>query len=104
MRMMERPRHDVMTAGLLLLAACSRGPEPKKPAPQPIVYTEVDPNTAAPLTGKIHFTGKRPARTNIDMDEDPQCAKLHPSPVFDDPVAVGNDGGLGNVFVCSALT
>jgi plastocyanin len=103
MRMIDHPRRAVITTGLLFLAACSRGPEPKKPAaapaPEPIVYTEVDPNTAATLTGKILFTGKAPARTKIDMDEDPQCARLHSSAVYDDPVAVGRGGGLANVFV-----
>lgn len=91
-------RPMAFAAALLVLAACSRAPAPKKPA-EPIVYTEVDPHTAAILTGKILFTGKKPARKKIDMDEDPQCAGLHPSPVYDDPVAVGRGGALANVFV-----
>jgi hypothetical protein len=83
----------------VLLAARPRGPEPKKPAAEPIVYTEVDPNTAPTLIGKILCTGKRPARTKIDMDGDPRCAKPHTSQVYGGPVAVGRGGGLANVFI-----
>jgi plastocyanin len=97
---MRNPKIAIIV-GLVFLSACSRGPAPKKAEPkaEPIVFTEVDPNTAATLTGKILFTGKKPARTKIDMDEDPQCAGLHRSPVYDDAVAVGRGGGLANVFI-----
>lgn len=97
--MNDHRRRIGCTAGLALLAACSGAPAPKKPAAEPIVYTVVDPKTAATLTGKILFTGKRPAPIKIDMDEDPQCAKLHKNPVYDDRVAVGPGGGLANVFI-----
>jgi hypothetical protein len=102
MTISHRRRRLAFTTVVLFLAACS-GPSRNVPAPkkaeEPIVYTVVDPNTAATVTGKILFTGKRPARAKIDMDEDPQCAGLHPSPVYDDPVAGGRGGGLANVFV-----
>jgi len=102
--MMDHLRRSTLTVGLLFLAACSRAPEPRNtatspPATAPIVYTEVDPQTAGAITGKILFTGKRSARAKIDMDGDPQCAGLHRSPVYDDPVAVSRGGGLANVFV-----
>ena len=64
-----------------------------------MVYFKVDPATAGTVTGKILFTGKAPARKKVDMDEDPQCAKLHNGPVYDDEVEVGRKGGLGNAFV-----
>jgi plastocyanin len=89
----------------LTAASCSNSAPPPAPktetkAPaQPVVYFKVDPATAGTVTGKILFTGKAPARKKVDMDEDPQCAKLHNGPVYDDEVEVGRKGGLGNAFV-----
>ena len=45
------------------------------------------------------FTGKKPPSKKVNMDEDPQCAKLHASAVTDDSVAVNSNGTLANVFV-----
>jgi hypothetical protein len=93
----------------LTTASCSKttpapantatGATGKAPA-QPVVYYKVDPATAGTVTGKILFTGKAPARKKVDMDEDPQCAKLHKTgSVYDDQVEVGRKGGLSNAFV-----
>jgi len=65
----------------------------------PVVYFKPDPATAGTVTGKIVFTGKAPARKKVDMDEDPQCAKLHKGPVYDNTVEVGRKGALVNAFV-----
>lgn len=96
----------VMPIGLavaLATAGCGKAPEPvarkEAPAPEKVVYFHVDPSTAGTITGRIQFTGKAPARKKVDMDEDPQCAKLHKTPVYDDAVEVGRRGGLANVFV-----
>jgi plastocyanin len=91
-----------LTAALFAVS-CSKTvpPEAKTeaaPAAKP-VYFKVDPATAGTVTGRILFTGKAPARKKIDMDEDPQCAKLHKGPVYDDAVAVGRKGALANAFV-----
>ena len=89
---------------LAALAACSQAPkEPvakteKAPVPAP-VYFKVDAATAGTLTGRIAFTGKRPARKKIDISEDPQCAKLHPAGLFDEALVVNPNGTLANVFV-----
>jgi plastocyanin len=67
---------------------------------KPAAYFHVDPATAGEVTGKISFSGKAPARKKIDMDEDPQCAKLHKGGfIWDESVAVGPKHGLGNVFI-----
>lgn len=85
----------------LVLVGCSS----PKPAPKaveeakPVVYFEVDPATAGEISGKILFSGKAVAAKVIDMSEDPQCAKLHKTPVVDRPVAVNRNGTLANVFV-----
>jgi hypothetical protein len=82
---------------VVVLTGCS-GPA-KKEAGEPS-YFKVDPATAGVLTGKIHFTGKKPAGKTIDMDQDPECAKAHGNkPVVDEPVVAGSGGALANVFV-----
>lgn len=66
---------------------------------KPVAYFHVDPATAGDISGHITFAGK-PVRKKIDMDEDPQCAKLHKGGfVWDESVDVGPKHGLGNVFV-----
>ena len=58
----------------------------------------VSPDSAATVTGVVHFTGTPPAGEPIDMSEEPTCAEQH----TDQPtrqVAVVSDGNLANVFV-----
>lgn len=88
----------------LFVAGCSSSAPPpaKTEAPKveaAPVYFKVDTATAGTVTGKIRFTGKAPARKKIDLDEDPQCAKLHKEPVYDETVQVGRKGALVNAFV-----
>ena len=92
-----------LAAAALALAGCSQGPQQpsptsEKPAAAP-VYFKVDPATAGTVTGKILFTGKKPPRKMVDMDEDPQCHKLHKTAVVNDAIAVNRNGTLANVFV-----
>jgi plastocyanin len=94
----------VVLSVLVLLTACSRPSQQTKNQPQQSstqapAYFHVDPSTAGTLSGKIIFTGKRPARKKVDMDEDPQCAALHKTPVFDQSEIVNRNGTLANVFV-----
>jgi plastocyanin len=79
-------------------ASKSETPPPQKAVEKP-VYFKVDPGTAGTVTGKILFTGKAPARKKIDFDEDPQCAKLHTGPFYDETVKVGGKGTVANAFV-----
>ena len=82
-----------------LLVSCSQPAPPTKAVPENVVYTEVDRATAGVIAGKVTFKGKRPAPKKVDMEEDPQCSRLHKTAVFDDPVVVSRDGGLANAFV-----
>ncbi|MFN7929637.1 MAG: carboxypeptidase regulatory-like domain-containing protein [Blastocatellia bacterium] len=86
-------------AGSLLFAACSRAPQQSANAPAPSPMFQVDPKTVGTISGKILFTGKKLPGKKVNMDEDPQCAKLHPTPVSDDSLAANNNGTLANVFV-----
>ncbi len=85
-------------AAVILLAGCSQ-PAPKPVAKKEVSYFRTDPATAGVIVGKISFTGKPVPSKTIDMSEDPQCNKLHKTPVVDRPVAVNKNGTLANVFV-----
>lgn len=93
----------LITVAIVATACSEKAPEAKKtsapPPAKPVVYFKADPATAGSVTGKILFTGKAPARKKVDMDEDPLCAKLHKSPVYDDTVEVGRKSALANAFV-----
>jgi hypothetical protein len=52
----------------------------------------------ATVTGKIKFTGAKPANPKLDMSEEAACAKKYTSAPTAETV-VGNAGVLGNVFV-----
>ena len=51
------------------------------------------------ITGKISFSGKAPAVTQIKMNADKQCLTMHPNPVNSEEVIVNSNGTLKNVFV-----
>src|SRR5207344_2074888 len=55
--------------------------------------------TAAAVSGKILFTGKKPARKKIDVDEDRQCAAMHKVGLYDQTVVVNPNGTLANAFI-----
>jgi hypothetical protein len=83
-----------------VLAGCSRPQAETKPVVEKKVeYFKVDPATAGVVSGRILFTGKAVAAKKVDMEEDPQCNKLHKTPVMDQAVAVNKNGTLANVFV-----
>jgi hypothetical protein len=87
-------------AALLLLVGCGGG-EPAAEAPGAAGtqdYVEVDPATAATVSGKVSFTGTVPTAPPINMSAEPDCKGLHTSAVTPE-VFVVNDGMLGNVFV-----
>ena len=87
------------TIGLLLILSGCRQSTPKESVKAPVEYFKVDRTTAGSIFGKIHFKGRKPVAKRVDMDEDPQCAKLHKSAVFDTPVVVNKNGTVANVFV-----
>jgi len=52
----------------------------------------------ATVTGRVKFTGAKPANAKIDMSEEPKCNEKHKTPATVQTV-VGAAGVLGNVFV-----
>jgi len=52
------------------------------------------------ISGKVKFTGAKPAMPKIDMSEEPKCkAKYTAAPPTDEAVVVNANGTLANVFV-----
>ena len=90
----------VITA--VLLSACGSKPETaqKSEPAKPVEYFHVDPATAGKLHGRIVYQGPKPTRQVIDMQSDITCKQEYGAkPVYDEPVAVGKEGGLANAFV-----
>jgi plastocyanin len=89
----------LVVVAIVVMAGCSKPAPETKPVAQKVVYFKVDPATAGVVEGKIRFTGRAAPAKKVDMEEDPQCNKLHKSPVLDRTVAVNKNGTLANVFV-----
>lgn len=71
---------------LLLLSGCATKP----PEPPP----------AGSISGKVTFAGPVKPMKPIDMSEDPECAKLHKSPLANDALLIDPASkGVANVFV-----
>jgi Polysaccharide lyase family 4, domain II len=86
-----------------LLAGCSgklktEQPSTAKSEPAPVFF-KVDPDTAGTVTGRIRFTGKRPAPKVIDMSEEPACVEAHHGRAYDESLVVSKRDALANAFV-----
>jgi hypothetical protein len=86
-----------------LLAGCSGKVQTGQPStaqvePAPAFF-QVDPATAGTVTGRIRFTGKRPAPKLIDMSEEPACVTAHHGKAYDESLVVNKSGGLANAFI-----
>src|SRR5437016_9211159 len=90
-------------ASLLLLWGCGGSKEtseaPKTEAPAAAPAAAVNDADAATVTGKVSFTGDKPAMKNISMDATPACARAHTTPQKSQEVVVNDNGTLRNVFV-----
>ncbi|HUO84809.1 MAG TPA: carboxypeptidase regulatory-like domain-containing protein [Thermoanaerobaculia bacterium] len=53
----------------------------------------------ATLSGTIQFAGTPKANPVLQMGADPSCQAAHSTPVHAEEFVVGENGGLGNVFV-----
>jgi plastocyanin len=72
-----------------------RGEEEQAPAPgEPVSSGK------GVIRGTVSFDGDAiPPAPGIQMDADPNCARMHTAPVLNELVVVGEGNGLGNVFV-----
>ena len=86
----------------LFAAACGGGGGDSEYAAKPESAPSapaVDPSKAGKVAGKITLEGAAPAAEPIQMAADPNCARMHTSPVTTEFVVVGEGGGLANGFV-----
>ncbi len=88
---------------LVLAGACSKGGESAgggaAATPAAAAAFPVDTTTAATVTGRVAFTGTKPAMARIDMSEEATCAAKHAGGAFAETVVVNDNGTLRNVFV-----
>lgn len=92
---MRLPYHFAVIP-LLFLGACSSD------APKPETAKSAAPAAApgqATISGKVMFTGAKPALRVLSMDATPACARMHKDPPRSEEVVVNADGSLKNVFV-----
>ena len=88
-------KHVLVAVCAIAIAACQ-----KKPAPEPQAeFFQLDPATAAKLSGTVRFTGKPPEAKRISMDAEEACEKLNPQPVLNATVVTGVNGSLANALV-----
>ena len=84
---------------LALLTACGGGGEDSSTSSSETPALEpIDLGAVGELTGTINLEGTAPAMREIQMSADPNCSRLHTSPVQEQFV-IGENGSLGNVFV-----
>jgi plastocyanin len=101
----EDMKNPMMSLSVIIAftAACGGGgaPEGEKPAPAAPAASAapIDPATAGTINGKVTLEGTAPAAEAIQMAADPNCARLHTTPVKTEFVVVGEGGALANVFV-----
>ncbi|MBK5290389.1 MAG: hypothetical protein JJE04_01680 [Acidobacteriia bacterium] len=91
-----------LAAAAGLLTGCSGASTSGKKAEAPAApaFFEVNAATAAGVTGKVVFTGKKPTRKPINMgSEEPACLRLHKGKPVQEDVVLGDGGALANVFV-----
>jgi plastocyanin len=102
---MNRIRLLTLCCLAAFLAGCSGNGAKKEPEPAakqaavPPSYFKADPATAGVVSGTVKFSGKKPVRTVIDMDQEPACVTAHKGKATDDSVVVNSNGTLANVFV-----
>ena len=87
----------------LMIAACGGGGEggggeTAAPAPKAAAKA-VDSATAGKVTGSVKLEGEAPKPDAIQMAADPNCARLHSTPVMTQFYVTGEGGSLANVFV-----
>jgi hypothetical protein len=91
-------------ASLLLLSGCgksdtSEATKTEAPAAAATAPSPADEANAATITGKVTFTGDKPAMKAISMDATPACVRQHPTAQKSQEVIVNDNGTLKNTFV-----
>jgi plastocyanin len=93
----------LLALGLLVAACGGGGGEPAATTGTEAAAAPsgpaVDPATLGKISGKVTLEGAAPAQEPIQMAADPNCARLHTTPVTTEFVVAGEGGALANGFV-----
>ena len=87
-------------AALLALISCSSDKPPVAESVTALPPATPDEVNGATLTGRVAFTGAKPAPTTIDMSATPACERAHKNaPLAAEDIVVNPNGTLKYVFV-----
>ncbi len=103
MRRRVKWTHGLVAALLVVAVGCKKGGESggsaEGGAPAATAAFPLDTSNGGTISGRIAFTGARPAAQRIDMSEEPSCAAKHASGAFAEAVVVNDNSTLRNVFL-----
>ena len=99
-------RTSTILFGTLAVAACGKSGENQAaggapsaaPAAAPTEFP-VKADSQATISGRVAFTGAKPAAARIDMSDEATCKAKHPQGAFNEDVVVNSNNTLKNVFV-----
>jgi plastocyanin len=88
-------------AGLLVVGGCGRSSQETTKEGQASSEPGqiADEANGGTITGKVDFSGAKPALREIDFSANPACQKMHSSPVRSEEVVLNGNGTLANAFV-----
>ncbi|MBI4462618.1 MAG: carboxypeptidase regulatory-like domain-containing protein [Acidobacteria bacterium] len=90
------------TLVLLFAVGCKKEAEVTSeggPTPEAAPVAQIDPATAAAVTGKVSFQGTPPRMPALRMDTEAACMKVHKEPVRSEEVVVNENRTLRYVLV-----
>ena len=99
---MHRVSISLACCAALTLMSCGGGsaPEAKKEVKEAAPpAAAVDTANAGSISGKVAFTGEKPAPKEISMDATPACARQHKGPIYAEDAVINSNGTLKNAFV-----
>ncbi len=96
----------LLSLGMMIGCGSSGNKEAENTAPKPEATktaagapATVNEADAGTITGKVNFTGDKPAMRNIDMSANPACSRAHSTPQKSEEVVVNGNNTLANTFV-----
>ena len=98
-RCRSRRARLVLAVASVIATACTATHEAPPRAAAPPPGRPVDQATAGAITGRVAFTGDRPAIERLRVASDPACVQGEGPNPQSDVVLIADDGALRNVFV-----
>jgi plastocyanin len=90
---------SLLLLALSTLVVCACGSHPPSEAEPAIPVAAIDEANAATLTGRILFTGDKPAMPPIDMSANPMCERQHKTPQLAETAIINPNGTIRYAFV-----